>query len=126
MSKITRDQVPVEETWDLTPIFESDEAWEKSYLALEKELEELEHEVVLSSASDVLEAIRTFDQLLVNVGRTSSYALYKFSEDGTDTSNQTMLGRAQFLREKTNRVKTNYVNALISVPQDKINKYKTH
>ncbi len=123
MSKITRDQVPVEETWDLTPIFENDDAWEKSYLALEKEIEQLEN-VVLSSAQEVLAAIRTYDWLLVNVGRTTSYAMYKFTEDGTDPKNQTMMGRAQFLREKANRVKTNYVNAFIQVPQEKIEQYK--
>ncbi|UCZ55105.1 M3 family metallopeptidase [Bacillus shivajii] len=125
MNQITRDQVPIEETWDLTPIFKDDAMWERSYDELEKEVDVLlQKNVVLSSASDVLEALETFDQLLVNLGKVNSYAMYKYTEDSTNSQNQMMMGRAQLLHEKANQVKTNYVNAFIQVPQEKMEQFK--
>ncbi|MDQ0255277.1 oligoendopeptidase F [Evansella vedderi] len=125
MSQITRDQVPVEETWDLTPIFQSDKAWEDAFIQLEREVEELLTQTIyFSNASDVLEAIRTYDNLLVDLGKVVSYASYKYTEDGTDSRNQTMMGRAQHLQEKANSVKTNYVNGLMDIPTQKLEEYK--
>ncbi|MCD8511556.1 MAG: M3 family metallopeptidase [Bacillus sp. (in: Bacteria)] len=124
MSQITRDQVPLEETWDLTPIFAEDVAWEKAYEELEEALDSLlGQEVAVGDADALLQALETFDLILVSLGRTTSYAMYKYTEDGTDPRNQTMMGKAQMLREKGDKVKTNFVNAFLQIPEDSFEDY---
>ncbi|QOY35373.1 M3 family metallopeptidase [Anaerobacillus isosaccharinicus] len=124
MSLITRKEVPLEETWNLADIFSSDEEWEKSYSKVELELDEiLQKAIHLDSAKTTLEWLERYDRLMENFNRTSSYAFYKYSEDGTDPENQTMVGRSQTLGKKSLNVSTNIVNQLLQLPKEKLTKY---
>jgi oligoendopeptidase F len=125
MSLIARKDVPLEETWNLADIFSSDEEWEKSYIQVEQELNEiLQCTVNLDSAKSTLEMIVKYDRLMENFNRTSSYAFYKYSEDGTDPENQNMVGRSQTLGKKSFNISTNLVNSLLQLPKEVIEKYK--
>jgi oligoendopeptidase F len=124
MTQILREQVPVEETWDLTDIFSSDAEWEKAYEAIEQELDQLLQEsIVLFSSKEVLETLTTLDGLLESLDRTISYARYKYSEDESNSANQTMMGRASILAGKADNVRTNYVNALLQIPKETMELY---
>jgi oligoendopeptidase F len=124
MSQILREHVPVEETWDLTDIFPSDEEWERSYEAIERELDEiLGQSIILTNSSEVLETLSTLDRLLEKLDRTISYARYKYSEDESNASNQTMMGRTQILSAKSDNVRTNYVNALTQIPKETLDQF---
>ena len=56
---LKREDQRVEDTWDLSSIFESDEAWEKAYESLEKEINKANDykEKGINSAEDLLEAV---------------------------------------------------------------------
>jgi oligoendopeptidase F len=124
MSQITRKEVPLEETWNLADIFPSDEEWEKSYVRVEQELDELlQGSVNLDSAKNTLETLERYDRLMENFGRTSSYAFYKYSEDGTDPDNQNMVGRSQTLGKKSFAISTNLVNSLLQLPKETLENY---
>ena len=62
---LLRDQIPEELTWDLTPIFASDEEWEKEFKAIEA-LEEKAKDYegkATKSAQSLYEALQFSDQL---------------------------------------------------------------
>ncbi|WP_078546661.1 M3 family metallopeptidase [Litchfieldia alkalitelluris] len=121
---ITRENVPVEETWNLEDIFLSEELWEEAFLSLESDLEQrLELEIMLKSSSDVLLAVKELENFLERLELTNSYARYKYSEDGTNEQNQTRMGRIQFLMSKANNVKTNYMNAFLSISAKNMEQY---
>jgi oligoendopeptidase F len=124
MSLITRKEVPLEETWNLADIFPSDEEWEKSFIQVEKDLDEvLQGTISLDSAKSTLEMLESYDRLMEKVNRTSSYAFYKYSEDGTDPLNQNMIGRTQTLTKKSYNISTNLVNGFLQLPKEVINSY---
>jgi oligoendopeptidase F len=124
MSQITRKEVPLEETWNLADIFPSDEEWEKSYVRVEQELDELlQGSMNLDSARNTLETLERYDRLMENSSRTSSYAFYKYSEDGTDPDNQNMVGRSQTLGKKSFAISTNLVNSLLQLPKETLENY---
>jgi oligoendopeptidase F len=124
MSLLTRKDVPVEETWNLADIFPSDEAWEKSYLEVDEELNNiLSSPINLDSANSTLEMLVRYDRLMENFNRTSSYAFYKYSEDGTDPENQNMVGRSQTLGKKSHNIGTNLVNSLLQIPKEVMQTY---
>lgn len=124
MSQVTRKEVPLEETWNLADIFPSDEEWEKSYVRVEQELDELlQGSISLDSAKNTLETLEKYDRLMENFNRTSSYAFYKYSEDGTDPGNQNMVGRSQNLGKKSFAISTNLVNSLLQLPKEVIENY---
>jgi oligoendopeptidase F len=124
MSQITRKEVPLEETWNLADIFPSDEEWEKSFVRVEQELDELlQSSMNLDSAINTLETLEKYDRLMESTSRTSSYAFYKYSEDGTDPDNQNMVGRTQTLGKKSFAISTNLVNGLLQLPKEVIENY---
>lgn len=125
MSQLTRGKVPVDETWNLEDIFSTEEEWEKSYSLLEEQLDRYQLESFhFASSSEVLKALQTLDSLLEKLDLTISYARYKYSEDGTDQVNQTRMGRTQFLVNKADNVKTNYMNAFLKVSKETMSAYK--
>ncbi|MCT8137825.1 oligoendopeptidase F [Anaerobacillus sp. CMMVII] len=124
MSLKTRSEIPLEETWNLADIFPSDEEWEKSYLQVEHELDEFHiGAIALDSAKGTLKTLERYDRLMEKYNRTSSYAFYKYSEDGTDPENQTMVGRSQTLGKKSFNLSTNLVNLLLQLPKEVIQSY---
>ncbi|KQL52875.1 hypothetical protein AN964_04650 [Heyndrickxia shackletonii] len=117
MGQILRKDVPEEETWDLTPIFASVDEWEQSFLALEKKIDDLllgNDTLTLSSARNLLNSLKRYDELQEKLNRVSSYAMYKFSEDESDAENQAMMGRSLSLVAKGRQVATNFSNDILS------------
>ncbi|WP_181884352.1 M3 family metallopeptidase [Neobacillus piezotolerans] len=124
MSVITRKDVPVEETWDLTPIFARDEEWEKAYIQVGEDLEGmLQEKITLDNAKTTLALLQQYDALMERFSRVSSYAFYKYSEDGTDPENQRRLGRTQSLGKKSYSLSTVVVNQFLQLPKAALQTY---
>ncbi|GAF16331.1 LOW QUALITY PROTEIN: oligoendopeptidase F [Bacillus sp. JCM 19046] len=124
MKTIMRQDVPAEETWDLTAIFASEEQWEKSFLYVKQSCETFfNKEVLLDSADHTLTLLQTYDQLMGDYSRVSSYAFYLYSEDGTDAINQHRLGRAQSLGKSCASISTAVVNALLALSKETVQAY---
>src|SRR5690625_1353697 len=106
MVQILRKDVPEEQVWNLKDIFNSDEVWEKAYITIWNQVEELIDEPVsLDSSEKLLNRLNQLDELSVNLNQISSYAMFKYSEDESDSSNQQRNGKAHSLVEKASVVK---------------------
>lgn len=85
----TRDQVKPEDTWDLTPVFASPEAWQEGLTKLQGEYEKIAQwrgRVGASAATlkEVLEFEKSLDLLSENL---RVYTSLKCSEDASDAAN---------------------------------------
>ena len=85
-----RNEIPAEYTWDLTDIFESDEAWLSEYEALMHVPEKLaEYEGRLGgSAEALLEFLQMEDDISVRLEKLMGYAGCKADQDTTDSRYQ--------------------------------------
>ena len=85
-----RNEIPAEYTWDLTDIFESDEAWLSEYEALMHVPEKLaEYEGRLGgSAEALLEFLQLEDDISVRLEKLMGYAGCKADQDTTDSRYQ--------------------------------------
>lgn len=91
-----REDVPVEFTWDLTDLYESDEAWRREYEAL-KELpaRAAAYEGKLGESADtLLEFMRLEDEAHVRIGMLMDYAGRKNDQDMANALYQDMRGKA--------------------------------
>lgn len=80
---ITRDEQKLENTWDLTTIFESDEAWEAAFSKLEEYLgkeEEIKGKIG-DSAENLLEALLLDAEIDEQLGKVYVYAHLKHDQD---------------------------------------------
>lgn len=85
-----RSEVPVEQTWDLTDLFNSDEAWEDALQDLRESVKEVTtfKGKLATNAQTLLECLTTMENFEKKMIRVATYASLKSSADGSDPVNQ--------------------------------------
>lgn len=120
-----RKEVPVEFTWDLSPVFKNDEEWEKAYHKLEKQIPKLEEfKGKLSESPQVLRACLDLNNdLSLKIEKLSVYANLKFSEDLTNTKYSGYSNRVQYLGMLLAQASSYIVPEIQSFPDEKFNEF---
>ncbi len=98
MKKILkRSEVPVENTWNLSDLFESDEAWFAEYEEQKSFPERLEafRGRLGSSPQVLLEYMRLEDELNVRIGRLHRYASCSSDQDTANSFYQDLISKAR-------------------------------
>lgn len=90
MKTIKRNEIAQELTWDLDPIFSSDENWEKEFELVEKEIPTLKEKIdVMLESGDKLLALFEADEAIVRrVYNLYIYSHLKLDEDTANTKYQ--------------------------------------
>jgi len=94
-----RSDVPVEFTWDLSPVFPDDETWEKAYQNLEKEIPKFsQFRKKLAQSPEILCSCLDLESKTGQIlEKLSVYANLKVCEDITNTKFLALAGRVQYL-----------------------------
>lgn len=100
--RLTRAEVPVAETWDLSDLFPTAAAWAAALAALDADLPQLaRYRGRLGEGPAVLlDCLDAWEQLQVQLLRVFAYASLRQSEDGTDPDNQAAADRAGALQAR--------------------------
>ncbi len=122
---VAREEIPVEETWDLTSIFASDEAWEEEYQAIDTLVEKAAtFEGTLSNGAEAIyEALQYRDELLERMGRLYVYAHLKHDQDTANGTYQAMESRASSLYTKVGTAISFYTPELLAIPEETLDEY---
>lgn len=98
-NQLTRAQVDPRYTWDLTRIYESDEAWEKAFAGVKEGAQEFASRAgtLKGGREAVLSALQSFMALMDEMSCVYTYAMMKLHEDTTVGAYQAMNSRAQTL-----------------------------
>src|SRR4051794_34922789 len=88
--RFTRAEVPVEVTWNLKDLFESDQLWESELGIIENEIASVtEFKGKLHNGSQVLlDCLNAQEKLYMRITKAGTYASLRKSADGTDPANQ--------------------------------------
>jgi oligoendopeptidase F len=94
-----RDELPVEDTWDLTSIYADDDAWAAAYESVGDRVDDLrEYEGrVTESPETLLEFLELRESILREVSKVSSYASLRSAEDTRNQEYQAMQAKAESL-----------------------------
>ncbi|SHH76617.1 oligoendopeptidase F [Virgibacillus chiguensis] len=92
-----RTELPVELTWRLEDIFETDEAWGQELADLQKAIPEIENYqgVLGSSAKNLYEVLKLQDQLSERLGKLFTYAHMRYDQDTTNSFYQRINAQAE-------------------------------
>ncbi|HEX8550440.1 MAG TPA: oligoendopeptidase F [Abditibacteriaceae bacterium] len=91
-----REEVPLELTWDLTTIYSEEAAWETDFAQLEESLPSLSaHKGALDNAANVLDTLKTSDEVGILFGKLYAFASLRLSEDN---ANSDSLNRVEKLK----------------------------
>ena len=92
-----REEVPVELTWELETIFETDELWEKEYEQLQEEIPKIkDFQGKLGESANTLYELFSFqDKISERLGKLYTYAHMRYDQDTTNAFYQAMNQKAE-------------------------------
>lgn len=94
-----RSEVAIENTWDLSDLFASDDAWKESFLALKAKLAEISpyQGTLASSAETLLAFMQLQDEINTSIDAIANYAFRISDQDTKNTTYQSFKDQANSL-----------------------------
>lgn len=85
-----RSEVPVEQTWDLTDLFPTTDAWEEALQEIQEDADALVSykDTLTESATNMAACLLNYEKVQLKMIRVSTYASLLMSGDGSDPVNQ--------------------------------------
>ena len=119
---LTRQQVPVEETWNLETIYSSDEAWESDFQALKEKVPALIgfKGRLGESAETLYEALQLRDDLSRQLHKLYTYAHMRYDEDTANSHYQALNDRAGSLASQVSAQLAFMTPELLSIEENQI------
>jgi len=120
-----REEVPVEKTWDLTTIFQSDDEWETAYEEAAKKVTELTkfQGTLADGADQLLKALETIHEVSRKVEVVYVYAHLKSDQDTSNNTYQAMSNRAMTLITNANAATSWFDPELLALPEETLESY---
>ncbi len=120
-----RQDIPVEKTWDLEDIFETDELWEQEYQEIKEKMPELQqYKGKLSQSAQVLyEALEAEHQLSEKLGKLYTYAHMRYDQDTTNSFYQGLDDRVKSLAAQFGQIVSYIVPELLSIEEEKLERF---
>jgi len=121
-----RSEIPVADTWDLSPLFRSDTAWDRAYRKLEGEIGTFaKFRGRLASFPRTLRAC--FDSQVAferEAERLGSYASLKATEDVANCTYQGMVARFMHLATRANEATSFIAPEIQAIPKKRIDAFR--
>ncbi len=120
----SRDEVPVQETWDLTDIYPRQQEWEKDYEKVVKMAEELKtYEGAIASAQDLYDFLHLDEQCDYVFSKVYVYAMLLTDIDTRSAESQALLDRARQLSVKLQSSTSFFMPFLLELDRKTLDSY---
>lgn len=121
---ITREEQQLENTWDLTTIFESDEDFETAYKALEDKVADNEKfKDGFDSTAKLADALELERSLDTELGKLFVYAHLKHDQDTSNDTYSALESRARSLAVKYSTAWSFLVPAIMEIPEETLKEF---
>jgi len=126
MSKVQKKRSEIDEnyTWDLTPIFESDEAWESNFEEVSQEVEKIiDFKGTLYTSKNLLTYLEFYMQLERKIYKLYFYAHLKHDQDTTNTKYQELQGKIDALVHHFEELNSFFSPELIELTEEQLQQF---
>ena len=124
---ITREEQQLENTWDLTTIFKSDEDFNTAYKTLENKIADNEQfKDGFDSAEKLADALELERALDTELGQLFVYAHLKHDQDTSNDTYSALESRARSLAVKYSTAWSFLVPAIMAIPEETLKEYASH
>ena len=120
-----RSEVKLEDTWDLSKLFPSDEAWETGLQELEDRIPGYEDfKGKLGDGASFLAACLEYDSVSERLAeRLANYAYLKMVEDQTDSTYQRLMGRLQNIATRAGEAASYIRPEIMAIPDEEMSAF---
>ncbi|WP_042224647.1 oligoendopeptidase F [Oceanobacillus manasiensis] len=117
-----RNEVPVNLTWKLEDIFETDQAWDEELAKLQKDIPQIaEYQGKLSDSADSLyNMLQLQDKLSQRLGKLYTYAHMRYDEDTTNSWYQGLNAKAENVLTQASSEMSFIVPEILAMEEGKI------
>jgi oligoendopeptidase F len=121
----TRNEVPLEDTWKLEDIFQTDQHWESEFQEVKKLIPSLSsYQGKLGGSADSLfKALQAQDQLLERIGKLYTYAHMRYDQDTTNSFYQGLDDRIKNLYTQAASTLAYIVPEILSIDEEKVKQF---
>ena len=125
VKQVKRSQVPVEQTWDMTTVFPSLEAWEASFVDVSSKKDAItKYQGKLAESADtLLVAIKSREAIMDELTRLAIYAFHRSDEDTADPVFLAMKGRLGALLAAMMGDDAWFEPEIANIPEDTLNRF---
>ena len=126
MSKVQKKRSEIDEnyTWDLTPIFESDEVWESNFEEVSQEVEKIiDFKGTLYTSKNLLTYLEFYMQLERKIYKLYFYAHLKHDQDTTNTKYQELQGKIDALVHHFEELNSFFSPELIELTEEQLQQF---
>ena len=119
MKTPTREQVPLDATWDLQDLFAHDSAWEAAFAAVEEGRAVLarEKDRMAEGAATLLAILEAEERLQIQLIRVGTFARLRLAQDGTNGASQAAVARVAALQARV-EADTSFIDAeILALPE---------
>ncbi|WP_163971317.1 oligoendopeptidase F [Oceanobacillus halotolerans] len=120
--RLTREEIPTEQTWNLTDLFATDEEWDQELQAIQKDVDQVtKYKGKLGeSAKTLLNCLQDQEKFEQRVIRVSTYANLRSSADGSDPKNQADSAKVAAALAQIGAKLSFIESELLALPKEKI------
>lgn len=120
----SRDEIKIEETWNLKDIYDDQSNWEKDYQEVLKMTEKLKtYDGHIQSAQDLFDYLRLSEELGYIYNKLYVFAMLQADLDTRVTSSQALLDRAGKLGQKISNASAFFMPFLLSLEENTLKGY---
>lgn len=121
-----REDVDIKETWSLSDIYESDEAWEKAFSEISSEISKYgEYEGKLGESAGMLYGCLAFDEKIgAAADKLYNYAFMKADQDTANTRYQEYLGKAAALWSNISSASAFISSEILEIDKERLDEFK--
>ncbi len=125
--RLTRSEVPADQTWNLADLFADLSSWEKELEAIDSELPSLAafKGSLGESALRFKDCLNAQEALYERLVRLFTYASLRLSEDGTDPVNQAAFGKVSALAAKWDAGTAFIKSEILALPVGTVERFVT-
>ncbi len=121
----TRSEVPLEDTWKLEDIFQTDQQWESEFQEVKQLIPSMSsYQGKLGESADSLfNALQAQDQLLERIGKLYTYAHMRYDQDTTNSFYQGLDDRIKNLYTQAASTLAYIVPEILSIDEERVKKF---
>ncbi|MGS2777850.1 oligoendopeptidase F [Robertmurraya sp. GLU-23] len=121
----TRSEIPLEDTWKLEDIFQTDQQWESEFQEVKQLIPSMSsYQGKLGESADSLfQALQAQDQLLERIGKLYTYAHMRYDQDTTNSFYQGLDDRIKNLYTQAASTLAYIVPEILSIDEDKVKQF---
>ena len=120
----TREEVKLQEKWDLSDLYSNGRDWDQDYLSIENMAQQLKaFDGNIHDGHSLYQYLKQSEELSFLFNKLYAYAMLKVDENTRETTSQSLLDRAKGLSVKVSAATSFFMPYLLSLSEETLKGY---